>query len=86
MDKDVKEMLLTASGIFIMLGLDVLLIFLSLLNAALGVSVFIYNEQNYKLLICSAVSIGVAGICVWKIRSDLKQAKKFDEKWSGKRD
>lgn len=86
MDKDVKEMLLGASGLFIMIGLDVLLIFLSLLNAALGVSIFIYDEQNYKFLICSAVSIGVAGICVWKIRSDFKQAKKFDEKWSGKHD
>jgi len=86
MDKDVKEMLLSASGIFIMLGLDVLLIFLSLLNTALGVSVFIYDEQRVSFLICSAISLGVAGICTWKIRLDLKTAKKFDEKWSGKRD
>lgn len=86
MNKDVKEMLLGASGLFIMLGLDVLLIFLSLLNAALGVSVFIYEEQRPSFLICSAVSIGVAGICVWKIRSDLRKAKQFDEKWSGKND
>lgn len=86
MNKDVKEMLLSASGLFLMLGLDVLLIFMSLMMAAAGVSLFIYEKQDVTLLFGSAGSLAVVGVCVWKIRSDLKAAKKFDEKWSGKND